>query len=88
MAKKFHMNSCELLVFQFPWDLFRKLVKMAGSLMSSVSALASTDLDLLFRTYSNKDSSDSNLGGGNSNIFYFQPCLGKIHFDDHIFQMG
>ena len=29
------------------------------------------------------------LGGGNSNIFYFHPYLGKmIQFDEHIFQMG
>ena len=29
------------------------------------------------------------LGGGNSNIFYCHPCLGKIpHFDEHIFQRG
>ena len=31
----------------------------------------------------------SNLGGGNSNIFYFHPHLGEvIQFDEHIFQMG
>ena len=28
------------------------------------------------------------LGGGNSNIFYFHPCLGKIPILTHIFQMG
>ena len=29
------------------------------------------------------------LGGGNSNIFYFQPLPGEmIHFDEHILQMG
>ena len=30
-----------------------------------------------------------NLGGGNSNIFYFTPIPGEmIQFDKHIFQMG
>ena len=28
------------------------------------------------------------LGGGNSNIFYFHPHLGKIPHLTHIFQMG
>ena len=28
------------------------------------------------------------LGGGNSNIFYFHPYLGKISNLTHIFQMG
>ena len=29
------------------------------------------------------------LGGGNSNIFYFHPYLGEmIQFDEHIFWMG
>ena len=28
------------------------------------------------------------LGGGNSNIFYFHPYLGKIPILTHIFQMG
>ena len=27
------------------------------------------------------------LGGGNSNTFYFHPYLGKIHILTHIFQM-
>ena len=27
------------------------------------------------------------LGGGNSNMFYFHPYLGKIHILTHIFQM-
>ena len=30
-----------------------------------------------------------NLVGGNSNVFYVQPFLGKMnHFDEHIFQLG
>ena len=28
------------------------------------------------------------LGGGNSNIFYFHPCLGKVPNLTNIFQMG
>ena len=35
------------------------------------------------------ESKISKLGGGNSNIFYFHPYLGKSsNFDEHIFQMG
>ena len=32
--------------------------------------------------------SNSDLDGGNSNMFYFQPYLGKIPILTHIFPMG
>ena len=40
------------------------------------------------RTMRNAEDSDPLLGGGNSNIFYFQPYLGKLSNLTDIFQIG
>ena len=42
----------------------------------------------LSRPGSQKRHRQSQLGGGNSNIFYFHPYLGKIPVLTNIFQMG
>ena len=56
---------------------------------TSQDSYTSTQSKGLFsgRCYVSVEIPEGNLGGGNSNIFYFHPYLGKIPILTNIFQM-